>query len=53
MLMRNWSKKGIFNWLTILPIDEYGFELSEQQFLGFCLFKVWLENLKIANKVSM
>ena len=34
------TEKGVFNWLTILPIAEYGFELSEQQFFGFYLFKV-------------
>ena len=26
------TKKGVSNWLTILPITEHGFELSKQQF---------------------
>ena len=26
------TEKGVSNWLTMLPIAEYGFELSNQQF---------------------
>ena len=26
------TEKGVSNWLTMLPIAEYGFELSKQQF---------------------
>ena len=35
---------GVSNWLTVLPVTEIGFELSEQQFwdLGFNKTSIWL-----------
>ena len=32
LLVKINSKKGLSNWLTMLPITEYGIELSKQQF---------------------
>ena len=36
------TEKSVFNWLTMLPIAEYGFELSKQQFCdSICLRYGW------------
>ena len=32
LLVKISSEKGLSNWLTMLPITEYGIELSKQQF---------------------
>ena len=32
LLVKISSKKGLSNWLTMLPITEYDIELSKQQF---------------------
>ena len=42
LLLQLSIEKGVSNWLTILPIAEYGFELSKQQFWdSICLIYGW------------
>ena len=42
LLLQLSIEKGVSNWLTILPIAEYGFELSKQQFWdSICLRYGW------------
>ena len=41
-LLRLSTKKGVSNWLTMLSITKYGFELSKQQFWdSVCLRYGW------------
>ena len=41
-LLRLSTKKGVSNWLTMLSITKYGFELSKQQFWdSICLRYGW------------
>ena len=36
------TEKGVSNWLTMLPISEYGFKLSKQKFWdSICLRHGW------------
>ena len=42
MSKRYGTEKGVSNWLTVLPINKYGFELSKQQLWDFiCLRYDW------------
>ena len=47
------AEKGVSNWLTMLPIAEYGFGLSKQQFWDSISLRYVVENLRITSNVSM
>ena len=45
------TEKGVSNWFTILPIVEYGFELSKQKFWDFISLRYEWENSKLPTTI--
>ena len=43
---------GVSNWLTVLPITEFGFELSKQQFWDSGRLRYGWENMQSTNILS-
>ena len=44
---------GVSNWLTVLPITEFGFELSKQQFWDSIRLRYGWENMQSTNILSL
>ena len=44
---------GVSNWLTVLPITEFGLELSKQQFWDSIRLQSSWENMQSTNVVSL
>ena len=44
---------GVSNWLTVLPITEFGLELSKQQFWDSIRLRNGWENMQSTNILSL
>ena len=44
---------GVSNWLTVLPVTEFGFELSKQQFSDLMGLQHSCENMQSTNVLSL
>ena len=44
---------GVSNWLTVLPITEFGFELSKQQFWDSIRLPYGWENMQSTNMLFL
>ena len=44
---------GVSNWFTVLPITEFGFKLSKQQFWDSARLQYSWENMQSANILSL
>ena len=44
---------GVSNWLTVLPITEYGFELSKKQLSDLIGLQYGWENMQSTNILSL
>ena len=47
------SLTGVSNWLTVLPITEFGFKLSKQQFSDLIGLRYCWENMQSTNILSL
>ena len=47
------SLTGVSNWLTVLPITEFGFKLSKHQFSDLIGLRYCWENMQSTNILSL